>query len=473
MTIRRTKIICTIGPASEDEVVLRQLIEQGMNIARLNFSHGNHLEHAKRIKMIRQIADELNKNVAIMLDTKGPEIRTGELKEKEVFLHEGQQLILTTDVVLGDERRLSISYEGLPNELVPGDQILLDDGLISLRVLTVEGRDIICIIENGGAIKSRRGVNIPGKKLGLAFLSEKDMSDILFGIEQDVDFIALSFVRDKEEVMCVRKLLEEHDANIHLIAKIENAFAVQHIKEIIKVSDGIMVARGDLGVEIPFEEMPLIQKRIIRYCYERAKPVITATQMLDSMIRNPRPTRAEVTDVANAVLDGTDCVMLSGESAAGDYPVASLTTMIRIVKEAESLMTWPKYGFKKRKYKSHHPITDNISEAAVTIATKLHASALIVPTRSGFTPRMVAKHRPVTPVIAVVSHLKTKRQMTIVWGVEIVEIVEPTDTDSMIIRATEATKQAGYIKEGDTIVITAGVPVGVSGKTNLLKVQIV
>jgi pyruvate kinase len=471
--MRRTKIICTIGPASEKEEVLSELIAKGMNVARLNFSHGNHGEHLERIQRIRRIADEQGKNVAIMLDTKGPEIRTGELSSPEITLKEGDDLVLTTETIMGDERRLSISYKQLPEEISVGDHILLDDGLISLEVKSIGGTEIFCKVQNGGSIKSRRGVNVPGKKLNMEFLSQKDKEDILFGIKNDIDFIALSFVRDKSEVKQVRELLKENESPIHLIAKIENTFAVENIKSIIKVSDGIMVARGDLGVEIPIEEIPIIQKRIIRYCYERATPVITATQMLDSMIRNPRPTRAEVTDVANAVLDGTDCVMLSGETAAGDYPLVTLTTMIKIVLEAENMMCDSPDRFKKRKYKSTHPITDNISEAAVHIATKMKATALVVPTRSGFTPRMVAKYRPATPVFAMVSHKRSKRLMCIVWGVETVEIVEPDNIDTMIERATEACRKAGYVHEGDTIVITAGVPIGVSGKTNLLKVQIV
>lgn len=470
--MRKTKIICTIGPASEEEEMLRSLIENGLNVARLNLSHGDHAEHAARVARIRRIAKELGRNVAIMLDTKGPEIRTGMLKGDRAELKRGERIVLTSEQVEGDAGRLSVSYARLPQEIEPGDRILLDDGLISLTVESTVGCDITCRIENGGVIKSRRGVNVPSRKLEMPFLSDKDREDIRFAVEQRLDFIALSFVREKKDVEEVRALLEELGSSIHLVAKIENRFAVQNIKAIIKVSDAIMVARGDLGVEIPFEEIPAIQKRIIRYCYERAKPVITATQMLDSMIRNPRPTRAEVTDVANAVLDGTDCVMLSGESAAGDYPLESLLTMDKIVREAEELMDWPKHGFKKRKYKSHHPITDNISEAAVNIATKLKAKALIVPTRSGFTPRMVAKYRPNVPVIAVVSHTSTKRHMAMVWGVEIVEIPEPDNTDTMIQRASQACLEAGFIKPGDTTVITAGVPVGVSGKTNLLKVQV-
>ena len=471
--MRRTKIICTIGPTSEKEEVLRELIANGMNVARLNFSHGNHAEHLERINSIRRVSRDLGKHVAIMLDTKGPEIRTGELEETSVALKEGDELILTVDPVVGTEKRLSVSYDRLPEEVCEGDQILLDDGLISLKVKSAGGKEIACQIENGGAIKARRGVNVPGKKLNLPFLSEKDRADILFGVEHDIDFIALSFVRDKSEVEQVRQLLREKGSDIHLISKIENTFAVDNIKSIIKASDGIMVARGDLGVEIPMEEIPMIQTRIIRYCYERATPVITATQMLDSMIRNPRPTRAEVTDVANAVLDGTDCVMLSGETAAGDYPLVTLQTMIRIVQEAEAMMSSTPDRFKKRKYKSMHPITDNISEAAVRIAHKMGATALIVPTRSGFTPRMVAKYRPETPVYAMVSHKKSRRLMSIVWGVETVEIVEPDNIDTMIERATEACLREGHIQEGDTVVITAGVPIGVSGKTNLLKVQVV
>lgn len=473
MSIRKTKIVCTIGPASEDEATLRSLICQGMNVARMNMSHGTHEEHLKRIQDVRRLAEEEDRNVSVMLDTKGPEIRTGRLGTPTIDLKAGDILELTTQDILGNAHRLSVSYAGLTTEVLAGDIILLDDGLITLKVIKVEPELITTLVENDGRIAAGRGVNVPGKKMEMPFLSEKDHEDILFAMENGVDFIALSFVQSKNDILKVRELLDRHESGIKLIAKIENISAVDNIKSIIKASDAVMIARGDLGVEVSFAEIPLIQKKIIRYCYERATPVITATQMLDSMIRHPRPTRAEVADVANAVLDGTDCVMLSGETAAGDYPLASFLAMEDIVRQAETMMNWSRDQYKTRKYKSHHPITDNISLAAVSIAGKLKASALIVPTRSGFTPRMVAKYRPNTLVVAVVSNETTKRYMSMVWGVEVVEIPEPRDTDSMIEQANQSTLEHGYVEKGDITVITAGVPVGVSGKTNLLKVQIV
>lgn len=471
MTQRRTKIVCTIGPASEDPAVLESLIGNGMNVARLNFSHGTHQGHARRIRDIREISGRLGHSVAVMLDTRGPEVRTGVLAGESVELTAGEMLTLTAREEPGDATRMSVSYPGLHRAVRKGDTILLDDGLISLRVLWTDDGEIACRIENGGTIRSRRGLNVPGRKLGLPFLSEKDREDILFAIREDLDFIALSFVSERDDVRQVRRILESHGSSIRLIAKIENRFGVDNILPILEESDGIMVARGDLGVEIPLEEIPVIQKRIIRACYERGRPVITATQMLDSMIRNPRPTRAEVTDVANAVLDGTDCVMLSGESAAGRYPLLALQTMDRIAREAETLLRVPGDRF-RRHHLCTNPITDNICEAAVQVTGRLDARAIIVPTRSGYTPGMVAKYRPPTPVIAVVSCPRVRRQMALIWGVETVMIEPPEDTDTMIREAIGAARDAGYVREGDTVVITAGIPCHVSGTTNLLQVQI-
>lgn len=471
--MRRTKIVATLGPASQDDKILRQLIRAGMNVGRLNMSHGNHKEHLKRIKSLRRLAKEEARNVALMVDTKGPEIRTGPLATKEVFIEEGQTLTLTTEDILGDKNRISVSFPGLPLAVGPGDQILLDDGLVGLTVLEVNQEDILCRVHNDGRLTGGRGVNVPGKKMDMPFLSPKDREDIAFALAEDVDFIALSFVQHQRDVQEVRALLDEAGSDIKIVAKIENIFAVDNIKAIISAADAVMIARGDLGVEVPFAQVPLIQKKIIRYCYERATPVITATQMLDSMIRHPRPTRAEVTDVANAVLDGTDCVMLSGETAAGDYPLEALEAMDDIVCQAEDLLLSSEAPFLERNYTSHHPITDSISLAAVSMANTLEARALIVPTRSGFTPRMVAKYRPRTQVVAVVSSLPTQRYMTLVWGVEVVDIPQPADTDAMMQAAQEACQAQGYIQQGDLVVITAGVPVGVSGKTNLLKVEMV
>lgn len=470
---RKTKITCTIGPASESEEILSRMIAGGMDVARLNFSHGDHEEHLNRIRLIRRLAKQSGRNVAIMLDTKGPEMRTGMLKDKTIRLQEGKQLVLTTRQVEGDENVLSVSYGRLPVEVSAGDTILLDDGLIALKVLETSREDIRCEILNGGDIASRRGINVPGRRMNMPFISDKDLEDIGFAIEHELDYVALSFVYGPEDVRSVRRILEDKGSSLKIIAKIENMFAVESIEEIVDVSDGIMVARGDLGVEIPFEEIPMIQKRIIRISYERAKPVITATQMLDSMIRNPRPTRAEVTDVANAILDGTDSVMLSGESAAGLYPVQSLQTMVRIANETEKILNWRKDGYRKGKYPTDNPITDSISKSAVRMSEKLQAKAIVVPSFSGFTVRMVAKYRPHTPVIAAVWNPVVRRQMALLRGVTVVDVEYTEDTDRTIQMAIDAARTAGYLVEGDVAIVTAGIPSGVSGKTNLIKVHVV
>lgn len=471
MVERKTKIICTIGPASESEEMLRAMIDGGMNVARLNFSHGTHEEHALRVRGIRRLAGESGRPVAIMLDTKGPEIRTGTLESGTVELVRGNLLVLTARDVPGDEKTISISYAGLPGEISPGDIILLDDGLIRLTVLAVRGPDMECRIENGGRISSRRGVNIPGKRILLPFLSAKDREDILFAIREELDFIALSFVRGPEDVLAVRRILEEHSSPIRIVAKIENMSAVSALEEILEASDGLMVARGDLGVEVPFEEIPFLQKKIIRAANEAGKPVITATQMLDSMMRNPRPTRAEVTDVANAILDGTDCVMLSGESAAGQYPLESLQTLVKIALETEKIQDWDRSSQRKKSVLSGHPVTESISRAAVRITEKLDVSAIVVPTSSGYTPRMVAKYRPTVPIIAAVWDPRVRRQLAMVWGVETVLVDLSEDTDGTIAAAVEAARRAGFVKTGDLTVITAGVPCAVSGTTNMIRVH--
>ncbi len=470
---RKTKITCTIGPASESEEILSRLIAGGMDVARLNFSHGNHEEHLNRVRMIRRLAKQAGRNVAIMLDTKGPEMRTGLLKDKTVTLREGNQLVLTTRQVQGDESTLSVSYEGLPTEVSAGDTILLDDGLIALNVLETTREEIRCEVLNGGEIAARRGINVPGRRMNLPFISDKDREDIDFAMEHELDYVALSFVYGPQDVRSVRRIIDERNNPLKIIAKIENVFAVETIEDIVDVSDGIMVARGDLGVEIPFEEIPMIQKRIIRISYERAKPVITATQMLDSMIRNPRPTRAEVTDVANAILDGTDSVMLSGESAAGLYPVQSLQTMVRIANETEKIVNWRKDRYRKGKYPTDNPITDSISKSAVRMSDKLNAKAIVVPSYSGFTVRMVAKYRPHTQVIAAIWDPVVRRQMALLRGVTVVDVEYTDDTDRTIMMAIDAARKAGHLAEGDVAIVTAGIPSGLSGKTNLIKVHVV
>ncbi|KUK34700.1 MAG: Pyruvate kinase, partial [Caldanaerobacter subterraneus] len=397
--MRRTKIVCTIGPASEDYNILRKLIEKGMNVARLNFSHGDFEEHGARIDNIKKIREEFGLPVAILLDTKGPEIRTGKFKNGGVELKEGQTFVITTRDVLGDETICSVSYKGLPQDVERGSRILIDDGLISLKVTDVKGEDIVCIVENSGPVKDHKGVNVPGVKLNLPALTQKDVDDIEFGIQKGIDIIAASFVRKAADVLAIRRLLEENKAeHILIIAKIENREGVENIDEIIKVSDGIMVARGDLGVEIPLEEIPIVQKMIIQKCNKAGKPVITATQMLDSMMRNPRPTRAEVTDVANAILDGTDAIMLSGETAQGKYPIEAFETMAKIAEKTEAYV-----GYRDiidRNIDTNVSITNAISHATCTTARDIGAAAIITCTKSGYTARMVSRYRPQAPIIA-------------------------------------------------------------------------
>lgn len=470
--MRRTKIVCTIGPASESVEKLYRLIESGMNVARLNFSHGTHEEHAQRIQNIREAVKLTNRTVAIMLDTKGPEIRTGLLKEGKITIETGEKIILTTKEIMGTKERLTVNYPGLVKDVKPGNHILLDDGLMALKVLKVEGTEIYCEILNGGELSNRKGVNVPGVNINLPAITEKDISDIKFGIEQDVDFIAASFIRSASDVLEIRKILEENKADIHIISKIENQQGVVNIDEIIELSDGLMVARGDLGVEIPAEEVPLIQKMMIEKCNRAGKPVITATQMLDSMIRNPRPTRAEASDVANAILDGTDAIMLSGESAAGKYPVESVQTMARIALKTESAINHETL-VSLRGIVPRQTTTDAISHATCTTAHSLGAAAIITATESGSTARMVSKYRPKAPIIAVTPREKAQRKLLLVWGVKPILAPETEGTDAMIEQSINASLKAELIKNGDLVVITAGVPVGVPGTTNLLKVEVV
>ncbi|WP_027363260.1 pyruvate kinase [Desulfotruncus alcoholivorax] len=470
--MRRTKIVCTIGPASESVEMLEKMMLAGMNVARLNFSHGTHEEHAKRIKAIREAAGNVGKNIAIMLDTKGPEIRLGMLEKEPVELKAGADVCLTTEDVKGTEQLLPVSYKGLPGDVKAGDRILISDGLIALRVKAVDGPNIFCKIENGGEITSQKGVNVPGVKVSLPSLTENDKKDIIFGIENNLDFVAASFIRKASDVLAIRRIIEDNNGHMDIISKIESREAVVNLAEIIKVSDGIMVARGDLGVEIPPEEVPLIQKTIIEKCNQTGKPVITATQMLESMIQNPRPTRAEASDVANAILDGTDAIMLSGETAAGKYPIEAVETMARIAAQAESAIKFEELLKNKRRALSK-TVTDAISHATVTTAMDLGAAAIISSTEAGYTARMVSKYRPRAPVIAATPHAKVLRKLALVWGVQPLLVGRTEDTDSMINAAVEVSLAAGLIKAGDLTVITAGVPVGVHGTTNLIKVHTV
>jgi len=470
--LRKAKIVCTIGPASESVETLKKLIEAGMNVARLNFSHGSHEEHAARIENIREASRQTGKAVAILLDTKGPEIRTGSLEVDAVELIEGNRIVLTTDDVAGNAERVSITYQELPADVAAGDTILIDDGLIGLTVEEVRPTEIVCLIKNGGTLKSKKGVNVPGVSINLPGITEKDAQDIEFGIKQGVDFIAASFVRKAADILEIRQILEQHGASIDIIAKIENQEGVDNVDEILVVSDGIMVARGDLGVEIPAEEVPLVQKQLIKKCNELAKPVITATQMLDSMQRNPRPTRAEASDVANAIFDGTDAIMLSGETAAGKYPVESVETMDRIALRAEQELNYREILHKQMIMK-HVTITDAISQAVASAALDLNAAAIITATESGHTARMVSKFRPKAPIVAVTPHAGVIRRLALVNGVYPVLGEIAHTTDEMLDRSVQESLQSGYVRHGDLVVITAGVPVREVGTTNLMKIHVI
>ncbi|GMK46940.1 MULTISPECIES: pyruvate kinase [Paenibacillus] len=469
--MRKAKIVCTIGPSSESLENTKKLIKAGMNVARLNFSHGDFEEHGNRIKNIGIANKELGTNVAILLDTKGPEIRLGKLKEEPIELVAGERVALTTEEILGDINRVPITYDNLPNDVSVGSTILIDDGLIGLTVEEVQGTEIICRINNSGQIKSKKGVNVPGVAISLPGITEKDANDIIFGIEMGIDFVAASFVRKASDVLEIRELLERHNAShIQIISKIENQQGVDNLDEILEVSDGLMVARGDLGVEIPAEEVPLVQKTMIEKCNRAGKPVITATQMLDSMQRNPRPTRAEASDVANAIFDGTDAIMLSGETAAGKYPVEAVTTMSRIAERAEAALEYREI-FTKQANAQQTSVTEAISQAVAVSALDLNAAAIVTSTQSGFTARMVSKYRPKAPIIAVTNDEKVMRRLALIWGVKPVlgEIAETTD--AMFENAVDGARSTGLISLGDTIVITAGVPVGRAGTTNLIKIH--
>ncbi|UOF92661.1 pyruvate kinase [Fodinisporobacter ferrooxydans] len=468
--MRRTKIVCTIGPASESVETLKKIMESGMDVARLNFSHGSYEEHSARIRNIRQAAAEVGKTVAIMLDIKGPKIRTGLVENGEVELLDGNTLILTTDEVTGTAERVSISYEGLPEDVAEGSIIRIDDGLIGLLVEKVVGNDIYCRITNGGTLKNRKGINAPGVKLRLPGVTEKDIADIRFGIEQGVDMIAASFVRKAADVLEIRKLFEEAGVELDIISKIEAQEGLDMLDEILAVSDGLMVARGDLGVEIPTEEVPLAQKLMIEKCNRVGKPVITATQMLDSMQRNPRPTRAEASDVANAIFDGTDAIMLSGETAAGRYPVEAVQTMAQIAERAERAI-FTKEVQRAAREKQSGSITNAISHAVERIADELDAKAIITPTHGGHTARMISKHRPGSPIVAVTSEERVARKLCVTWGVYPIVVKPTTTTDDLLETAVDAALTSGLVKRGDLVVITAGVPVGQPGTTNLIKVH--
>ena len=468
--MRKTKIVCTLGPKSNSKDKIYELVKAGMDVARLNFSHGEYKEYQQIMENIREIEDETGKTIGIMLDTKGPEIRTGKVKNDEVVLKSGDEIILTTTEIQGNSSRVSVSYDKLPQDIEPDSQILVDDGLIELKVLDIENNEIKCKIINGGKLGSKKGINIPEVSLTLPALTEVDKKDIRFGIEMDINFIAASFMRKAKDVVEIRELLKKENAeNIYIISKIENQKGVDNIDEILDVSDGIMIARGDLGVEIPPEQVPVIQKKLIRKCNQTAKPVITATQMLNSMINNPRPTRAEASDVANAIFDGTDAIMLSAETAIGNYAVDSVRTMDTIAREIETSESYQGICT-VNKNPASTTVTEAISFASCKTAMDLGAQCIITSTNSGLTARMVSKNRPLPPIIAVTPNKFVKHFLTLAWGVYPLQVVESKTTDEMIDNAIAVVKEHDLVEEGDLVTITAGVPVGVSGTTNLIEV---
>ena len=471
--MRKTKIICTLGPATDQGNVLKQLMLSGMNVARLNFSHQTAAEQKVRSDMVKKLREELELPVALLLDTKGPEIRVKDFKQSKITLKAGEKFTLTSRDIVGDETIASVTFQNLPQEVSGGAKILIDDGLIELKVDSCTATDIHCTIINGGTISAHKGINVPGIKLSLPFISAKDKEDIAFAVAEDFDFIAASFTRSAQDIIDLRTELEKHDCHkIRIIAKIENSDGVENIDDIIRVSDGIMVARGDLGVEIPLEEIPVIQKELIKKAYNAGKQVITATQMLDSMIKNPRPTRAEATDVANAIYDGTSAIMLSGETAAGDYPIPALKTMALIAERTERDIDY-KSRFDKRDFSEQPNVTSAISHATCTTAHDLGAVAIITVSKSGKTARMISKYRPECPIISGTTDPTVQRQMNLSWGVVPIMVDEKDNTDALFDHVVDEARKHGLVKSGDLVVITAGVPLGISGTTNLLKVQLV
>ena len=469
--IRKTKIVCTLGPAVDDENILRQMILEGMNIARFNMSHGSHEEHGERLAMLKRLRADLNMPVAALLDTKGPEIRLGDFEQKQVVLKQGQLFTLTTNEILGNKESAYITYSGLPYDVTPGNRILIDDGLVEMEVESVVGEEIRCLVKNTGVISARKGVNVPGAALSLPFINEKDYNDLRFAVEQGFDFVAASFTRTYEDMRELKHILKELGGEkIKVIAKIENSQGVENLDEILSIADGVMVARGDMGVEIPLEEVPVIQKEIIKKVYGVGKQVITATQMLDSMMQYPRPTRAEANDVANAVYDGTSAIMLSGETASGKYPLECVRTMVRIAGRTEQDIDYRK-RFMQNKLPTMGSITNAISKATVNAAMELDAKAIVTVTESGRTAYMISRYRPFCPVIACTSKEQTYRQLSLSWGIIPLLIDEKEALDELFEEAIKAVEKASYASEGDVIVLTAGVPIGTSGTTNLLKVH--
>ena len=470
--MRKTKIICTLGPSTDKEGVLRDLIANGMNVARFNFSHGSHEEHLGRFEKLKALREELGKPVAALLDTKGPEIRLKDFKNGVENLVAGQTFTLTTRDVEGTNEICSITYKDLPMDVEPNGTIMLDDGLIKLQIQTVNDTDIVCTVLNSGKIKNKKGVNVPGVHLSMPYMSQRDKDDIIFGIQQGYDFIAASFVRTAQDVYDIRNLLNQYDSNIRIIAKIENREGVNNIDSILAAADAVMVARGDLGVEIDFTELPGIQKTIIDRSFSFGKPIVTATQMLDSMMVNPRPTRAEISDVANAIYDGTSAIMLSGETAAGAYPVEALKTMSAIAERTEQ------EGFHLRgRTMDFNPgkisVSDATAHAACLTARDVNAAAIVTVSESGTTARLLSKYRPQQPIIACVMREQVQRQLSLSWGITPLMMSLAHSTDELIEMSTSLAKENGYLHNGELAVVTAGVPVGVSGTTNMIKIHMV
>jgi len=470
--MRKTKIVCTMGPSTDKPGILRQLMENGMNVARFNFSHGDYEEHKGRFDKVRALSKELDLPIACMLDTKGPEIRLKDFKNGVENLVAGQTFTLTTRDVEGTNEICSITYKDLPQDVQPGGTIMLDDGLIKLQIITVNDTDIVCTVLNSGKIKNKKGVNVPGVHLSMPYMSQRDKDDIIFGIQQGYDFIAASFVRTAQDVYDIRNLLNQYDSNIRIIAKIENREGVNNIDSILAAADAVMVARGDLGVEIDFTELPGIQKTIIDRSFSFGKPIVTATQMLDSMIVNPRPTRAEISDVANAIYDGTSAIMLSGETAAGAYPVEALKTMSAIAERTEQ------EGFHLRsRTMDSNPgkisVSDATAHAACLTARDVNAAAIVTVSESGTTARLLSKYRPQQPIIACVMREQVQRQLSLSWGITPLMMSLAHSTDELIEMSTALAKENGYLHNGELAVVTAGVPVGVSGTTNMIKVHMV
>ena len=470
--MRKTKIICTLGPSTDKDGVLRELIANGMNVVRFNFSHGSHEEHKGRLDLLKSLREELGKPVAALLDTKGPEIRLKDFKNGTEMLEAGQTFTLTTRDVEGTKEICSITYKDLPQDVAPGGTIMLDDGLIKLQIQTVNDTDIVCTVLNNGKIKNKKGVNVPGVHLSMPYMSQRDKDDIIFGIEQGFDFIAASFVRTAQDVYEIRNLLNEYDSNIRIIAKIENREGVNNIDSILAAADAVMVARGDLGVEIDFTELPGIQKTIIDRSFSFGKPIVTATQMLDSMMVNPRPTRAEISDVANAIYDGTSAIMLSGETAAGAYPVEALKTMSAIAERTEQEGHYLR-GRLMEPNTGKISVSDATAHAACLTAKDVNAAAIVTVSESGTTARLLSKYRPQQPIIACVMKEQVQRQLSLSWGITSLMMPLAHSTDELIEMSTALAKENGFLHNGELAVVTAGVPVGISGTTNMIKIHMV